>query len=127
MATILIADDDIVARDVIETSLVAEGHEVIGVMDGREAIDAALEHHPDMIFLAAALPIFNGYETCEILRNDPEISATLPIILLTTLEVDVRMRDRVGATECFPKSHTSNELQDLLVTHLGPKANTRES
>lgn len=125
MAKILIADEDFSVREVLAATVSGEGHDVFEASDGQEAIETALREQPDLVFLGAMMPVFNGYETCEMLRNDPEVPQSLPIILVSGFNVDVRARERVGADEAIGVSPTAAELRDLLVRHLGDKANPR--
>jgi len=123
VATIVLADDDISCTEVMNVALTAEGHEVIEALTGKDAIEAVLEHQPDLVFLDVMMPVFDGFEACAMLRNDPDVSKNLPIVLLTSLEVDRKKMHEVGATDYLPKRHMITELRDLLVKYLGPKAN----
>lgn len=122
MARILIADDDTAAFEVMSVALTAQGHEVLYAADGQEACDMAVAEQPDLVFLDVMMPIFDGFETCERLRNDPEIPAELPIVFLTSVEPDSRKLDSVRASAYLPKRHMIQDLQNLLVKHLGEKA-----
>ena len=55
------------------------------VSDGTDAIDKALSEIPDIIVCDVNLPEKNGFEICEILKNDLRTSH-IPIILLTALD-----------------------------------------
>ncbi|HIJ65854.1 MAG TPA: response regulator [Candidatus Hydrogenedentes bacterium] len=125
MARILLADDDAASLEVMVLALESEGHEVVQASNGQEAYEYTLSYRPDLVFLDVMMPIFDGYETCEMIRNDPEVSETLPIIFLTSVEVDKKKLEKVGASDFLPKRHVITQLRDLLVEHLGPKANAR--
>lgn len=125
MARILVADDDTASLDVMALALSAEGHDVRCAGNGQEAYEMAVEEKPDLVFLDIMMPVYNGYETCELLRNDPEVPRELPIIFLTSLEADTRMLEKVGASDHLPKRHMVLELRELLSKHLGPQANAR--
>ena len=122
MAKILVADDDASSLEVISLALSGEGHDVVSAGNGQEAYELAQSEQPDLVFLDIMMPIYNGYETCQLIRNDPSIPATLPIVFLTSLDSDKRMMEKVGATDFLPKRHMVVELRDLLVKHLGPLA-----
>ena len=124
MALILIADDDSASFDVLTVALTAEGHEVLYAANGQEALEMAAGSRPDLIFLDVMMPVFDGYETCERMRNDPDIPEKLPIIFLTATEEDPRRIEQVGGSDYLTKRHMIAELQDMLVRHLGPKAFT---
>ena len=122
MAKILIAGGDYATRDILQLTVEGDGHEVVTADDGLSAQELALTELPDLIILEAAMPIFNGFETCEALRNDPEIPPTLPILILTSEDVDVRKLESVGATDSLSKDGMSVQLSETLVNLLGDKA-----
>ncbi|GMV95010.1 MAG: hypothetical protein AMXMBFR82_47880 [Candidatus Hydrogenedentota bacterium] len=123
VARILVADDDTASLDVMALALTAEGHEVSCATNGQEAYELTLHDKPDLVFLDIMMPVYSGYETCELLRNDPEVPSELPIVFLTSLEPDTRMLERVGASDHLPKRHMVVELRELLARHLGADAN----
>ncbi|MCP4645408.1 MAG: response regulator [bacterium] len=123
MARILLADDDASSTEVMAAALAGEGHEVIFAADGLEAYEKALAEDLDMVFLDVMMPVFNGYEACEKIRKDPDIDPNLPIVFLTSADVDKRRLETIGANGHLPKRHMVQELRDVLVKHLGPKAN----
>jgi DNA-binding response OmpR family regulator len=115
MAKILLATGDSALQSILEAELTGDGHELNWVTDGKEACDTALTLLPDVVFLDLTLPIFNGLETCVMMREDPELPARMPIILITDEEVNVRLLEKNRVTELFPKTHSANELRDLVV------------
>ena len=126
MARILLADDDAASLDVMNVTLSAEGHDVLCAFDGQEAYEMILAEKPDLVFLDVMMPVFNGYETCKMIREDPEIPEALPVIFLTSVDVDHTKVEQVGASGVLSKGHMVAELRDLLAEHLGPLANTRD-
>ncbi|MCL4695179.1 MAG: response regulator, partial [Candidatus Hydrogenedentes bacterium] len=82
VARILVADDDTASLDVMALALTAEGHEVSCATNGQEAYELTLHDKPDLVFLDIMMPVYSGYETCELLRNDPEVPSELPIVFL---------------------------------------------
>jgi CheY-like chemotaxis protein len=115
MARILLATGDAALQTILEAELGGEGHEVTWVTDGKEAYDTALASVPDLVFLDLSLPIFNGLETCVMMREDPELPPRMPIVLVTDEEVNVRLLEKYRVTELFPKTHAAHELCDLAV------------
>lgn len=118
MAKILIADDDAASSEVISVALSAEGHEILYAGDGQEALDLAIHQQPDLIFLDVMMPVFNGYETCSMLRANPDLPPGVPIIFLTSVDFDKRKIEEVGATDFLPKQHRIDELRDMVVKYL---------
>src|SRR5262245_48257711 len=79
---ILIADDRASSRELLRLALQAAGHEVTEACDGAEAVKLAREVTPDLILLDIQMPVLDGAEAAQLLRQDPRF-ATLPIVALT--------------------------------------------
>jgi CheY-like chemotaxis protein len=122
MARILVADDDAASLEVMATALAAEGHDVICASNGKEAYEMTLAERPDLVFLDIMMPVHDGYETCQLIRSDPEVPTALPIIFLSSADADPRKMEQVGASDTLPKRHMIVELRDALAKHLGPDA-----
>jgi len=122
MARILLADEDYECLGRMGAALTGDGHEVIEVYTGKDAFDTVLEQQPDLVFLATKLAVFNGFEVCEMLREDPDVPKELPIVILYTADPDTRQLERIGATDALAKNHMVVELRDLVVKYLGDKA-----
>jgi two-component system alkaline phosphatase synthesis response regulator PhoP len=80
--TILVVDDEQDLLDLIEYNLNKEGFDVLKAEDGKEGIDVAREHHPDLILLDIMMPKMDGLEVVERIRNDDKLKR-IPIIFLT--------------------------------------------
>lgn len=80
--TILVVDDEQDLLDLIEYNLRKEGFDVLKAEDGKEGIDMAHEHHPDLILLDIMMPKMDGLEAVEVIRNDDELKH-IPLIFLT--------------------------------------------
>ena len=83
--TILIVDDDPLIRKLITTTLQdVAGYRLREAGDGIQAIEAAVEHRPEIVFLDYDMPRLNGIETCRRLRSDP-VTAGATIVMLTAM------------------------------------------
>ncbi|MBN2522300.1 MAG: response regulator [Bacteroidales bacterium] len=82
---ILIADDEPIGRELLEAILVPEGYDLIISKDGEDALNAAIEHKPDIILLDVMMPKMDGFEVCEHIRKTKE-TAHIPIFLITALD-----------------------------------------
>ena len=81
--TILIVDDDPLVRKLISTTLEdVAGFRLREAGDGQEAIEAAFEERPEIVFLDYDMPRLDGVETCRRLRSDP-VTAGATIVMLT--------------------------------------------
>ena len=122
MGRILLAGTDAAALDILANEIIGEGHEVIEASDGDEAYDRVLNEFPDLVVLEPSMPVFDGYETCERLRADPDVAPALPIVFLVGQDVDTRRLERVGVTDTLGIVHDAFEVTDLLTKHLSADA-----
>ena len=80
--TILIADDSPLMRKMLcEFFEDVEDYDICAeASNGREAIDLALKHRPELIILDLSMPVMNGLEASRELKR---IMPSVPIILFT--------------------------------------------
>lgn len=79
---ILLVEDDRMIRELYATAFINEGLEVIMAEDGQQGLHLALEHKPAVILFDIDMPILNGHQAAEKLRQD-EWGKNVPIIFLT--------------------------------------------
>jgi len=120
-ATILVAEDDDDLRGVLTASLIRNGHRVIPVRDGAEAL-AAIEREPvDVIVLDLVMPNIDGFE---VLARLKEVSkdATIPIVVLSgtdrsTTELQaLRLGANVYLTKPIEAAALTEEVTRLLTS-----------
>lgn len=85
--TILVADDEVAFSAVLEMLLGVDGHEVVKVGDGREALAWLKEHTPDLAILDVAMPHLSGIEVCSRMKRVRRLQ-DVPVIILTGLRDD---------------------------------------
>jgi len=74
---ILIVDDEPDILEFIGYNLKKEGFDVVTSNNGKEAIKLAKDKKPDLILLDVMMPEMDGIETCQEIRQIPELSKTL--------------------------------------------------
>ena len=67
---ILVADDDPDILSIVSMSLETQGYTVYKATNGREAVDLAKQHHPDLVLMDMMMPIVSGYEAVAELKAD---------------------------------------------------------
>ncbi|MFA4964269.1 MAG: response regulator [Thermoleophilia bacterium] len=67
---ILVADDDPDILSIVSMSLEMQGYTVYKATNGREAVDLAKEHRPDLVLMDMMMPILSGYEAVTELKSD---------------------------------------------------------
>ncbi|HEX9871612.1 MAG TPA: response regulator, partial [Candidatus Tectomicrobia bacterium] len=81
-ARILIADDQPMNVDILQTRLAVHGYEIFTATDGEEALAAARAQQPDLILLDIMMPKMDGIEVCRRLKGDAALPF-MPIIMVT--------------------------------------------
>ncbi len=81
---ILVVDDDIIAQNMLKSTLTNAGYSVILASNGEEGITKAKETLPRVIILDIMMPGLDGGEVSSILKNDPKTSQ-IPVIFLSSL------------------------------------------
>jgi signal transduction histidine kinase/CheY-like chemotaxis protein/CHASE3 domain sensor protein len=83
---VLVVDDEPANVDLLRALLEPEGFKVLTAAGGRQGIDVAGTHHPDLILLDLMMPDVTGFDVVEALRTDP-ITRSIPIMVLTAKEL----------------------------------------
>lgn len=119
MQKILIIEDDDDIRINIAEILELEGFEVLTATNGRDGVELAKEHRPDLILCDILMPEMNGYEVLSKIRSDP-LSATTPFIFLTskTTGKDIRTGMELGADDYLTKPFMIHTLLTAIRTQL---------
>jgi diguanylate cyclase (GGDEF)-like protein/PAS domain S-box-containing protein len=81
-STVLIVDDEIHNRKLLEALLRPEGYVTESVASGEEAMASIARHAPDLILLDIMMPDMDGYQVARILKANPATS-NIPIIMVT--------------------------------------------
>jgi putative two-component system response regulator len=121
--TILVVDDTPDNLTLV-SSLLKKDYRVRVAINGEKALKIAFsETPPDLILLDVMMPIMDGYEVCQQLRNSP-LTAHIPIIFLTAKsEVeDERKGLSLGASDYITKPISPPILEARVKTHLAAKA-----
>ena len=109
---ILIVDDEMDTRLVLEKGLCAEGYSVITTSMGSDVIDLARLKRPDLIILDLKMPDMYGGDIARMLKDDPE-TKTIPVMFLTGMfpKEEERKSGRIVAGHVlFEKPYDMEEL-----------------
>ncbi|WP_309649517.1 MULTISPECIES: response regulator [Nocardioides] len=111
MARIVVADDDVDIRELVEFKLSTLGHEIVAVGDGAAAVEACQAQRPDLAVLDVMMPGTSGLDAIRLIRADPAL-VDLPVILLTARaqESDVETGFDSGADDYITKPFSPREL-----------------
>jgi len=112
---LLIADDNDDAAESLAVLLRMEGHEVVVVGNGRDALNAVSALRPSVVLLDIGMPDISGYEVARQLRQTQE-GHSLTLIALTGWGQErdkLRARD-AGFDHHFTKPIDPNTLLELV-------------
>ena len=101
--TILVVDDDIGVRMMMQKLLESAGYQVITGEEGQSAIEAALDHRPDLVITDMDMPVTDGYKTIHMFHRDSEVKAPVIVISGVVGPRDVQLVLDAGASAFFPK------------------------
>jgi CheY-like chemotaxis protein len=116
---ILVADDDPDILSIVSMSLEAQGYTVHKATNGREAVDLAREHHPDLMLLDMMMPELSGYEAVAELKADPA-TREIPIVGLSAkaMATDMARATDVGIDGYITKPFRIAQVMAAVEEHL---------
>lgn len=114
---ILVAEDDPVARKILEKTLTKEGHEVVSVENGRKAFDLFKQRFFPIILTDWMMPEMDGIDLCRAVRNH-QASGYVFVIILTAKDSkdDIVTGLNSGADDYVHKPFNPSELKARIKT-----------
>ena len=79
---VLVVEDNEVGMKLFRDVLLATGYRTLEATTGRQAVELAAEHAPDLVLMDIQLPDIDGVEVLRRLRAD-ERTASIPVVALT--------------------------------------------
>jgi DNA-binding response OmpR family regulator len=112
---VLLIDDEEEMVDMVSTSLIAAGYEVVTASESLDGIEKAEAEKPDVILLDIMMPGIDGYEICKSLKKQEE-TKNIPVIFFTALG-DMTLRnkvDAVGGADYIVKPFEPEEMKEKI-------------
>jgi signal transduction histidine kinase len=111
--TVLIIDDDTIARMLAREALEQSGWLVEEAENGRLGVEAFVRHYPDLVLLDIMMPEMDGFAVCAEVRRLPTGTHT-PVLMMTGLEdyQSITQAYDAGATDFIVKP-----INGLLLSH----------
>ena len=108
---VMVIDDSNTIRRSAEIFLKQAGCDIILAEDGFDALAKITDGHPDLIFVDVMMPRLDGYQTCALIKKNPQYSAT-PVIMLSSKDglFDKARGRMVGSNEYLTKPFTKDTL-----------------
>lgn len=117
---IIIAEDDKFYANIYKVKLSKEGYDVLVVPNGEELLQAARSHKPDLILLDLIMPVKDGFQTLQELKNDKDLQ-DINVIVMSNLSQseDIDKAKQLGAVNYYVKTDISvQEMLDKVTEYL---------
>src|SRR6476469_6630897 len=116
---ILLVDDDPTNLDVLRETLRGHGYRLFVARTGEDALKIARRAQPLLILLDVVMPGIDGYETCRLLKEDPETRDAAVIFLSALNDAKDKVRGfEAGAVDFITKPVVGDEVLARVKTHL---------
>jgi len=116
---VLVIDDSNTIRRSAEMFLRQAGFDVILAEDGFDALAKISDYRPRVLFVDIMMPRLDGYQTCALIKQNPQLKST-PVIMLSSKDgVFDRARGRLAGsdrylTKPFTKEGLVQAVQDTV-------------
>lgn len=109
---ILLIDDEADILEFVKYNLERDGYEVFTAPDGAAGLTKAYEVKPHLILLDMMMPIMDGIETCQAIRQSPELSNVMVVFLSAVGSEDSQLQGyNAGADDYINKPIRMNILR----------------
>ena len=118
---VLVIDDSNTIRRSAEIFLRQAGFDVVLAEDGFDALAKITDHQPRVIFVDIMMPRLDGYQTCALIKQNPQLKST-PVIMLSSKDgVFDRARGRLaGSDRYLTKPFTKEGLVQVVQEMMKP-------
>ncbi len=124
---ILIADDNAANRELLEAYLAQVECEIELAVDGQDTLDKAKSFQPDLILLDVMMPKLSGFEVCRKLKDDPQLSKIMVLMVTALNELgDIERAVKAGTDDFLSKPVNKLELLKRVELMLRLKDTTDE-
>jgi DNA-binding response OmpR family regulator len=108
---VLIVDDEPSIIVALQFLMEQNGYETLVAFSGEEAMETIARQHPDLILLDIMLPVVDGFEVCQRVRENPEWK-NIRIVLVTALgsEANAAKGLALGADAYITKPFANADL-----------------
>jgi twitching motility two-component system response regulator PilG len=112
---VMVVDDSKTIRHTAETLLLQMGCEVIAAVDGFDALARLADHQPRVVFIDVMMPRLDGYQACQLIKQNARFAGTSVIMLSSREGLFDRARARaVGADRFLTKPFDRAALLDAI-------------
>lgn len=124
---ILIADDNVANRELLEAYLVKIDCDLETAVDGADTLEKVKSFQPDLILLDVMMPKLSGFEVCKKIKEDPETSRIMVLMVTALSELgDIERGVAAGTDDFLTKPVNRIELVKRVENMLKLKGTTDE-
>jgi len=119
MPKVLVVDDSLSVRKVVQRALESKRIEVLSAASGSEAMDQIAREAPDLIVCDVIMPDMDGYQICDFVKKHPTLGHT-PVLLIsgivnsTVLERAAKVRSDDVMRKPFAADELLHRIESLL-------------
>ncbi len=119
---VVLIDDSNTIRRSGEIFLSQAGCQVVLAEDGFEGLSKVVDTKPDVVFVDVMMPRLDGYQTCALIKNNPEFKRT-PVVMLTSKDslFDRARGQLVGSNQYLTKPFSKKSLIDAVIAQIQSK------
>ena len=113
--TILVVENEVSNRLLIERVLSTRGYHCLSASNGREALEVLEREQVDLILTDLSMPVLDGYKTTQLIRAMPGL-AQVPIVAVTAfaLNDEGEAARQIGCTEYLTKPFKPRQLLEVV-------------
>jgi twitching motility two-component system response regulator PilG len=118
--TIMVIDDSNTIRRSAEIFLTQGGYRVVLAEDGFDALAKIHDYHPALVLCDLMMPRLDGYQTCALIKKNPQFHA-IPVLLLSSRDglFERARASMVGVAAYLTKPFTQDSLLAAVREHTG--------
>lgn len=119
---VVLIDDSNTIRRSGEIFLSQAGCQVVLAEDGFDGLSKVVDSKPDVVFVDVMMPRLDGYQTCALIKSNPEFQNT-PVVMLTSKDslFDRARGKLVGSDQYLTKPFNKKSLIEAVETQLERK------
>lgn len=95
MTTILVVDDNLMLRSIMQRRLKRVGLDVLLATNGAEGVEVAEALLPDLILMDMTMPVMDGWTATRLLRENP-VTRHIPILAFTAQPMSLQGEDALA-------------------------------
>ncbi len=111
---ILVVDDDPDILEALSEILEAEGFEIRRARNGKEALERLEPDSPQLILLDLMMPVMDGWEFAQRMRQKPAAISSIPLIVLSADRNVGNKATDIGAVGYLAKPFELNDLLEMV-------------